>query len=153
MIITVNGEEEEALPLIMRKEFAQQIIDGTKKFEVRAASLFYDKKFLDMKDVKRYNQWRKKEYPWGNVPWREDLPFAIHFYNYANTFSLDVEVLEWRLVCPIPEEEEAIHEWGCHEFDELIEKFKNMSEEEAAKATCPVFYVALLGEIYDHKGL
>ncbi|MCR5697760.1 MAG: glycosyltransferase family protein [Marinilabiliaceae bacterium] len=150
MLITVNDKTVEALPLIMRKEFAKQIVDGTKKFEVRIASPHYDKLLLDMT---RYPQWRKESFPWGETPWREELPEVAHFHNYSNSFTLDVEILEYRFVVPIPETEAELHEWGCHEFDEMINDFKKLSPEEAKKTNVNFFYVLELGEVINSKGL
>lgn len=155
MIIPIKNEDGEmvdveAISLIMRKEFAEQIVAGTKTFEIRIASPFYDRIFLDPVGN---NKWRKTDYPWGDVPWREDVPFVVHFHNYNNSWSLDVEVEEFHFVVPIPEEEEEIHSWGCHEFDEILDEYKNLTPEQAKNTNINFFYAIKLGAILNSTNL
>lgn len=48
MKITYNGKEHEAYALVMKRENALEILNGTKRVEIRAFTEFYDRMFLDM---------------------------------------------------------------------------------------------------------
>lgn len=67
------GAEFEAFDLIMRKEYAWQILKGEKLAEYRTCSDFYIRRFVA--DVKN---------------WRFKPIFCVHFHDYANTWYLDV---------------------------------------------------------------
>lgn len=91
MTISVNGQQVEAYNLLMKKEFAQVILNGQKKVEFRSFSDHYCRMFID-EEVARKN----KEA--GLKPGDEKFDFGlrdtqyIHFHNYNNSWYLDVEV-------------------------------------------------------------
>lgn len=89
----------ETLDLIMKREYAVDILCGRKKVEYRDASSYYDNKMID-KDVYAYAD-RKidaddADFMEGYLLYESPVrPVdVIHFHNYANTWYLDVEVGE-----------------------------------------------------------
>ena len=73
-----KGKSTEAFDLIMRKEFAYQILKGEKTVEYRDFSKFYLNRFY--KDTKSWEL-------------RTDSN-CVHFHDYNNTWFLDVLVTE-----------------------------------------------------------
>lgn len=150
-----SSVEVEALSLIMRKEFAQQIVDGTKKFEVRDGSSFYNKIFLNPKKKEEFETFLKTgEHPkseaWYDIHYYtrdvSELPGWVHFHNYSNSWSLDVEIVD---VCLAVVEEgynNVLHKIGCHELDEVVKECKD-------EETFPLFYIITLGDIVNRHNI
>lgn len=91
MTIEYKGQQVEAYDLLMKKQFALDIIEGRKTVEVRSFTDHYISRFLD-KEVMKRNQKRKLKM---NDPAYEnefkDIWF-IHFHDYNNSWYLDVAI-------------------------------------------------------------
>jgi hypothetical protein len=119
-----RAKEIECLNLIMKKEYAQQIVEGTKKLEFRNYTDFYTKRLVD-EDVARYIQEHQDD--------DEAMAFCndirqvkkIHFYSYSNTWHLDVEVECTDIFSLVKEDMEMLHEdYGVHDFDSTFEMYE-----------------------------
>lgn len=138
----------ECLNLLLRKEFALQILNGEKKVEFRAFSEHYCGRLID-KDVDNWMQ--------DHIDDEEAMFFAnqvrpvkkIHFHNYNNTWTLDVECLKNDYVAPIKKDVEYLNNtWGCHELDKQCESFDKKKTTER-----PLYFFFALGKILEKKGL
>jgi hypothetical protein len=138
----------ECLNLIMRKQFAQQIVDGTKKVEFRAFSQHYVDRLIDQ-DV---DNWMTD-----HVDDEEAMFFAnhvrpvkkIHFHNYNNSWSLDVECVRNDYCAPCQKDIDFLHEkWDCHELDEMCKDFDRKKATER-----PMFFFFVVGKILNKQGL
>lgn len=91
MTITVNNQQVEAYDLLMKKEFALEILQGKKKVEFRSFTDHYISRFLD-KDKAAANK-AKGQPTLDDLSneIREDVQY-IHFHNYNNTWYLDVAI-------------------------------------------------------------
>lgn len=116
----LQGNEAEAFDLIMRKEFAWDILEGRKKLEFRDVSAFYIRKFLKPKGSlqKTFDALETKDCKY------------IHFHDYGNTWSLDVEIGDKFFFGVAPEGVEVLHKYDCHEFDEMAEENKGKKPDE-----------------------
>lgn len=91
MTITINGRQVEAYNLLMKKEFAQEILNGQKKVEFRSLSDHYCRMFLDDNAAKKNKEAGLKPSDDGFDFGLRDTQY-IHFHNYNNSWYLDVEV-------------------------------------------------------------
>lgn len=119
LVTDLNGKQAEAFDLIMRKQFAWDIIEGRKRLEFRDLSNFYMRKFV--KNVKT----------WDTV----ELDF-IHFRDYGNTWFLDVHIASVDTVALLPENLPYFHEYGHHEFDEEIAGNEGKQPKDAGYLFC-----------------
>lgn len=95
--------------LLMRREFAEQILAGEKKLELRDASDFYISRFLIEENGEYYMKPDKN---------------ALHFHNYNNSWFLDVEFTDLVLLEVTSKNIKKIQKEGYHEFDEMLEEVK-----------------------------
>ena len=87
------AEEIKVLNLILKREYAEEILAGTKRVEFRAMSDHYINRLIDKKALKFTN---------AHLDDDDVVDFCnpirpvrqIHFYNYNNSWFLDVEVIE-----------------------------------------------------------
>lgn len=106
------GHYGEAFDLIMKKEFAYQILRGVKKLEFRKVTTNYCAKFF-----KRYKPSDRK-HPDYFVP--KDVG-CLHFHDYGNTWFLDIGIEYVDLIGLHPEYREYLHKYGHHEYDAIID--------------------------------
>ena len=134
-------EDIECLNLIMKKEYATQIIEGTKKLEYRAYSDFYEKLLIDK---------RVSEYLMDNIDNDEVVTFCndvrqvkkIHFYSYSNTWYLDVEVDYNDVFSLVKRDIEMLHEnYGVHDYDEEYMMYEKMGVPENERPW--IFYFSI----------
>lgn len=123
MKIIVNGREEEALNLILQKTFAEQMIAGTKRLEVRNFSDFYVKQLLD---TKQFNKFIKSvedpdaEYDETKSVFKQKYKY-LHFRNRQNTWFLDIECKQMFVDFVEPDAIRQLgEEFGFHDYDYLI---------------------------------
>lgn len=136
----------ECLNLIMRREFAEEILAGTKKVEIRAYSPHYCDRLYD-KDVLAF-----EERHWGDdllrmqmIDFNDSVRAVkkIHFHNYNNSWYLDVECIDNNTVLMVDEQVKYLQdEYGCHEFDEELEKLNKRNEPNR-----PIYFYFAVGQI------
>jgi hypothetical protein len=136
----------ECLNLIMRKEYAEEILTGIKTVEIRAYSQHYCDRLYD-KDVLDYE----------NAHWDDDLMRMqmidfndsvravkkIHFHNYNNSWFLDVECIDNNTVVVNNEQVGFLQdEYNCHEFDEMLADLNKRKAKDR-----PIFFYFAIGRI------
>ncbi len=139
-----KAEEIDCLNLIMRKEFAEQIIAGTKKLEFRNFSEFYVNRLIDKKVNEYINQHIDDDEV---VVFCNDIRQVqkIHFHNYNNSWFLDVECTFNDAFSVIPSDIEFLqNQYGVHDFDELLKMY-----EEAGEKQRPFFFYFVCGKVVD----
>ena len=132
------------LNLIMKREYAEQIVKGTKKLEFRSYSPHYVKRLIDP-DVADYISRHLKD--------EEVLTFCndirqvarIHFHNYNNSWFLDVKCT-FNDVFQVNDNDVKMLQdtYGCHDFDEDL-RILNASNEERR----PWVFYFVCGEVLD----
>lgn len=138
MKVTYKGKEYDAYSLVMRRENAEAILRGEKKLEVRAATPYYQRMFID--------EGRPLEEG-------EEIPFkkicAIHFYSTGAPWTLDcmigvigVAELNEEVVADLAEE------FDFHDFDEEVKKYEGLPEDER-----PDFFYLSIEAIASSSGL
>ena len=138
----------ECLNLIMRREFAEEILAGTKRVEIRSYSPHYSDRLYD-KNVLAYEDkhWDDELMRMQMIDFNDSVRAVkiIHFHNYNNSWFLDVECIDNNTVLLVDEQVEFLREeYGCHEFDEELEQLNRLD----AKKRPSYFYFAL-GRILD----
>ena len=138
----IEAKDVECLNLPMKKEYALQILRGTKPLEFRAYSDFYISRLIDK---------RVSDFIDSHMDDDEVLMFyndirqvkKIHFYNYAKTWYLDIEC-DFNDVFQLtrPDIEFLHSEYGVHDFDKDLEMFEQAGEEQR-----PFFFYFVCGKV------
>lgn len=140
----IIAETVEVLNLVMRKVFAQEILNGRKKVEFRAYSQhylnrLYDKKVLDYMHLHRGEQDIIDECD----PLRPVK--KLHFHNYENTWFLDVECTLNDIIAVTDEDVKYLQEeYGCHELDEQLTQLNATKAENR-----PMYFYFVIGDVID----
>lgn len=134
--IQVNGQPKQAYSLIMKREHALEIIAGTKPLEIRAFSDYYHKMFTDPAVVAENERLiaagRGDECV---EPVRTDIAY-IHFHNYNNSWTLDVEIDELGTALMTEEDVKWLGgEFGFHDYDNEWQQFAGIPDDEV-----PMFF-------------
>ena len=141
----------DCLDLIMKKEFALQILDGTKKIELRDASNHYCRRLYDS-NITRFIDLHQNDDeimnecgPYGYLDELMQVD-RIHFHNYSNSWFLDVKVLHTDYLYMNNDVKDQLNTLGIHDVDDAIDEFekKGIKPEER-----PVFFQFVLDEIID----
>ena len=115
------AEEVECLNLIMKREYAEQILRGEKPLEFRAYSPFYIKRLVDPV---------VSDYIGTHIDDDDVVMFCtdirpvkkIHFHNYNNSWFLDVECTYNDAFCINKHDIEYLNkEYDCHDYDKDLE--------------------------------
>jgi len=139
-----EAEEIECLNLIMRKEYAEQILRGEKPLEFRDYSDFYIKRLIDKK---------VNDYISAHVEEDEVFMFCndvkqvqkIHFHNYNNSWFLDIEC-DFNDVFSITKHDIEFlqNKYGVHDFDEELERYEKANVKER-----PWLFYFVCGKVLD----
>ncbi len=138
------ASDVECLNLVMKREYAEQILAGTKKLEFREYKPFYIKKLIDA---------RVADYIQKNLEDDDVLTFCndirqvhkLHFYNYNRSWYLDVEVTFNDVFCVNKNDIERLHQqYGCHDFDEDL---KYLDAAEVPEEERPWVFFFVVGKI------
>lgn len=111
-----TGRQAEAFDLIMRKEFAIQIIEDLKEIEFRAVSEFYVSRFL-------------RKLPNGQLEYKDDIEY-LHFHDYNKSWSLDVHIEPVRHMPIHPASADFFHSYGHFELDEDMKEFAHLKADD-----------------------
>lgn len=136
-------KDVDRLNLIMRKEFALQILKGEKKVEFRAFSQHYTDRLMDKDMANWMADHQGKELDDFEISAARQV-YTIHFHNYSNSWYLDVECTENEVCAPLPGWVEFFNTLGCHELDEMTADFEKRNEEMR-----PLFFYFVLGKVID----
>lgn len=138
------AKDVECLNLIMRREYAEQILAGTKKLEFRQYSDFYVKRLIDP-DV--------ADYICAHIDDDEVVVFCndirqvkkIHFHNYNNSWFLDVEC-DFNDAFSITKKDISYlqERYGCHDFDAELEMYEKANIEKR-----PWLFYFVCGKVLD----
>ena len=136
------AEPLEVLNLIMRKEFALEIVQGKKKVEFRAYSEHFSSRLYD-KDVLNFMQLHKNEPDVLDECDPLRAVRTIHFHNYENSWFLDVECILNDVVAVTDEDVAYLNkEYDCHELDEQLQTLKSTGEDNR-----PMYFYFVIGKI------
>lgn len=148
MKITVNGKQVEAYSLVMKKEYADEIIKGTKTLEIRNYTPFYDNMFTDREQVKMNEQLIKEGKEDETVIPLKGIEYIV-FSNYDKTWRLIVRIDNIG-VSAIDEEDLQFlaEDYNFHDFDADIQKYESLEYEDK-----PMFYYLHVAEIIERENI
>jgi hypothetical protein len=149
MKIKVNNQEVEAYALIMRKVHALDILSGEKTLEIRAFNTKNESLFTDPEKVKHNEKLRAEGRDDECVaPLRTDVEY-VHFYDYRNTWHLDVAIDEIGTAWMLKEDIEFLNkEFNFHDYDNEWQQFVNTPIDDV-----PMFFYLHIAKVVSHHGL
>ena len=136
----------ECLNLIMRREFAEQILSGVKRVEIRAHTAHYINRLYD-KDMLAYEDkyWDDELMRMQIIDFTDSVRAVkkIHFHNYNNSWFLDMECVDNSTVIVNDEQVGYLRdEFGCHEFDEELAMLNRLKAEDR-----PIYFYFAVGRV------
>lgn len=158
MTIKVNGKDVEAYRLIMRKTNALEILNGTKKIEIRDFSRTYGDMFIDPEKEKVYLKKMKEpnfEYIDKNGVAECDKIYKdtkyIYFTNYNNSWSLTAEIEQIFMLWFADDDMDFLSKEL--DFHELEESYKEYKESVHKDDETPAFFAIQIKKVVSHEGL
>ena len=146
-----RSDNIKVLNLIMKKEFAEAILKGEKTVEFRAYTKHYIDRLYDKNLVDFGDTYVKDEDMDDFVDFTRPLRQVetIHFHNYNNTWSLDVEVVDnWTVAVTRDQVQELQDEYNCHELDEVLVDMERMRKKDR-----PIYFYFALGKVLSREGI
>ena len=141
------SEDIESLNLVMKREYAEAIKNGTKTVEFRAYSPHYCGRLYD-KNVEHYLSLHKndkvvKEKLEEGIITPMRMVQNIHFHNYNNSWFLDCECISNGVIALVEEDVKFLQErFGCHELDADLAHYEAVGEKNR-----PLLFYFAIGKI------
>lgn len=144
MTITVNNQQVEAYDLLLKKEYALEILSGKKKVEYRSFSNFYQERFFDKEIVARNKKNNRKM---SDVDFENEFKdiWYIHFHNYNNSWYLDVAIETLGMCIMDSQDINALAEEYPTYFDDVIEEARQ--NDKLPVMDRPMMFYIVLDEI------
>jgi hypothetical protein len=137
------------LNLLMKREYAEQIVRGEKKMEWRSYSKHYHERLIDVEVEDYLNTHRDDELLQKLLPIPIRPVDRIHFHNFQNSWTLDVEVLDNNIVTLNKEGIKILHDnYGCYECDEEYEECRRL-----VGKFYPSYFFFVMGDIVERFGI
>lgn len=152
-----QSEEIECLNLIMKKQYALDIISGKKKVEYRNYSKHYFDRLYDKEVLDFYDKYANDEEvieickPLGVDSFIDPVRLVrtIRFHNYNDTWSLTVEVVDNHIIALTdPNINYMYEEFGDTEFAESVKELQKAGIDDR-----PVVFFFALGKILERKNI
>ena len=135
-----EAEDVDCLNLVMRKEFAEEILTGKKTVEYRTFSNHYTSRLFDKK-VLQFKQNHMEDPDVRDCVDSLRIVRKIHFYSYSNTWYLDVECVDNGIVNATKEDLEFLkREYGSDELKDVVNDYVGSEE-------IPTFFYFALGKV------
>jgi hypothetical protein len=148
MKIKVKDKEVEAYSLLMRKEYALDIISGKKTLEIRSFNSHYVDMFTDKEQLAKNEELRKAGKDDECVEPFKPTSYA-RFHNYNYSWVLDVEIDEIGISTVCKEDiEELAEDFNFHDYDNEWQQYEHLDDDEK-----PVFYWLHIKKIVGRKGI
>ena len=141
-----DADSIECLDLVMKREHAEAIIRGEKVIEFRDMSEYYMKRLYDDRVLQFMEEHTDDPLVQECAEPMKEVK-TIHFHNYNNSWSLDVEC-ELNDIVLVNEEQVGYmqEEYGCHELDAILEREKNSDEKS-------MFFYFVIGNILKRENI
>lgn len=158
MKIQVNGKEVEAYHLIMRKENALEILNGTKETELREFSKKYGEMFIDKKKEAEYFEKMKQpdfEYVDKNGIAECDKVYKdvkyVYFTNYNKFWYLIAEIAQIYMLWFTDDDMDFLsNELNCKDLEDTYKDFKKNHKE---GEEIPAVFALNIKKIISHENL
>ena len=146
----------ERLSLVMKREFAEAIVAGTKTVEIRDADSV---KYQNMLYSKEMLAWQDAHWDEGELMQLQIIDFtsfvrpvySIHFYNYNNSWNLDVECIDNEVIAVNDQQVQRLRDaFKTDEFDELLDY---LNAEKVPDDERPCYFYFAVGKILDRRNI
>lgn len=146
----------ERLSLVMRREFAEAIVAGTKTVEVRDADSVKWQNTLYSKEMIAYQD---EHWDDGELMQLQLMDFTsivrpvytIHFYNYNNSWNLDVECIDNEVIVVNDANVQPLRDmYKTDEFDEIL---ADLNADNVPDECRPCYFYFAIGQILDRRNI